>query len=93
MQTTTMAAHSVSADYLSAILNWVCPIAADMGGRSKEFMPGQCGPAGWESASFLWRIAALSDPRTQQLTHRSIPSDRLLAAAPAAGRRRHHQQQ
>ena len=38
MQTTTMAAPPVSADYLSAILNWVCPeCGGRMGGRSKEF--------------------------------------------------------
>jgi len=55
MQLIKAAATDVSADYISAIRNWVCPeCGGQMGGRAKEFKcHGRCGkdwrPV-WESA-------------------------------------------
>ena len=60
MHATIGAAPLVSADYLSSIVNWVCPeCGGPMGGRSKEFQClGQCGKdwrSVWESASVTKR--------------------------------------
>jgi len=76
MQTTTMAAHSVSADYLSAILNWGVSRLRRTDVWSFEGIPMprpmRTGlRSGWESASSLWRIAALSEP-----THATAHSHR-----------------
>ena len=93
MQTTTMAAPPVSADYLSAILNWVCPdCGGRMGGRSKEFQClGQCGRVCGRfgrARPLLGELLLCLSPRTQQLTHTAAPpSDRpSLLAVPASTR-------
>jgi hypothetical protein len=78
MQTTTMPALTVSADYLSAIVNWVCPeCGGPMGGLSKEFQClGQCGkdwrPV-WESASAKRRTPGRLKDRTLALAHEEWP--------------------
>ena len=45
MQLINVAVPGITADYVSAIRNWVCPeCGGRMGGRSKEFQcQGQCG--------------------------------------------------
>ena len=45
MQLINAAVTGISADYVSAIRNWVCPeCGGRMGGRSKEFQcQGRCG--------------------------------------------------
>jgi len=78
MQTTVMATPSVSADYLSAIVNWVCPeCGGRMGGRSKEFQcQGRCGKdwrSVWESASAKRRTPVRSKDRTPAPAHAEQP--------------------
>jgi len=78
MQTTTMTAPSISADHLSAILNWVCPeCGGRMGGRAKEFQcQGRCGKdwrSAWESASAKRRTPARLKDRTLALAQPQRP--------------------
>jgi len=66
----------ISADYISAILNWVCPeCGGPMGGRSMEFQyRGRCGTdwrSVWENAFCIQsratlRNMALSSGRRRQ---------------------------
>ena len=55
----------ISADYISAILNWVCPeCGGPMGGRSKEFLcRSRCG-RDWRS---VWEISCVAPTRTKTL--------------------------
>lgn len=78
MESTTMAAPVVSADYLSAILNLVCPeCGGPMGGRSKEFLcQGRCGKdwrSVWESASAKRRTPGRRKDRTLTFAHAERP--------------------
>ena len=78
MQTTTMATPDVSADYLSAIVNWVCPeCGGRMGGRSKEFQcQGRCGNdwrSVWESASAKRRTPVRLKDRKLAPAHAERP--------------------
>lgn len=63
MQLINAAATGISADYMSAIRNWVCPeCGGRMGGRSKEFQcQGQCG-ADWRE---VWESVAAPRKRSR----------------------------
>ena len=78
MQSTTMTAPSISADYLSAILNLVCPeCGGRMGGQSNLFQcQGRCGNdwrSVWESVSAKRRTPVRLKDRTLALAHAERP--------------------
>src|SRR5271157_910177 len=79
----TKAVADVSADYISAILNWVCPECGGcMGGRENEFKcHGRCG-RDWRS---VWESALVRPKRTGagkncQNLGRSLPAATGLSA-------------
>src|SRR5271157_1204555 len=79
MQMSTVSAPLISADYLSAILNLVCPeCGGRMGGRSNVFQcQGQCGTdwrSVWESTSVKRRTPVRLKDRKLALAHAERPA-------------------